>query len=38
MLGAFGVPAALIIYWLAALEQKSAQMPTTLLVALGDWS
>jgi peptidoglycan/LPS O-acetylase OafA/YrhL len=34
----FGMPAALIIYWLAALEQKSAPMPPRLLVALGDWS
>jgi exopolysaccharide production protein ExoZ len=34
----FGMPAALIIYWLVALEQKTVQMPARLLVALGDWS
>ena len=34
----FGMPAALIIYWLAALEQKAVQTPARLLVALGDWS
>lgn len=34
----FGIPAALIIYWLAALEQKTAPVPSTLLTALGDWS
>jgi exopolysaccharide production protein ExoZ len=34
----FGIPAALIIYWLAALEQKAARTPPRLLVALGDWS
>ena len=34
----FGIPAALIIYWLAALEQKAVQTPARLLVALGDWS
>ena len=34
----FGVPSALIIYWLAALEQKAMRKPAGLLVALGDWS
>ena len=34
----FGVPAALIVYWLAALEQNAVRMPARLLVALGDWS
>jgi exopolysaccharide production protein ExoZ len=34
----FGIPAALIVYWLAALEQNAERMPARLLVALGDWS
>ena len=34
----FGMPAALIIYWLAALELKTAPVPPRLLSALGDWS
>ncbi len=34
----FGIPAALIVYWLAALEQSTVRMPAKLLVALGDWS
>lgn len=34
----FGVPAALIVYWLAAWEQKAARTPARSLVALGDWS
>jgi exopolysaccharide production protein ExoZ len=34
----FGIPAALIIYGLAASEQKAVQKPARLLVALGDWS
>jgi exopolysaccharide production protein ExoZ len=34
----FGIPAALIVYWLAAWEQKAVRMPARLLVALGDWS
>jgi exopolysaccharide production protein ExoZ len=34
----FGIPAALIVYWLAAWEQKAPRMPPRLLVALGDWS
>jgi exopolysaccharide production protein ExoZ len=34
----FGIPAALIVYWLAALEQNTVRMPAKLLVALGDWS
>jgi exopolysaccharide production protein ExoZ len=34
----FGMPAALIIYGLAASEQKAVQTPARLLVALGDWS
>jgi peptidoglycan/LPS O-acetylase OafA/YrhL len=34
----FGMPAALIIYWLAGLEQKTALMPPRILTALGDWS
>jgi exopolysaccharide production protein ExoZ len=34
----FGIPAALIVYWLAALERKAVRVPVRLLVALGDWS
>jgi exopolysaccharide production protein ExoZ len=34
----FGMPTALIIYSLVALEQKAMLMPAGLLVALGDWS
>jgi len=34
----FGIPAALIIYWLAAWEQKTPRMPPRLVIALGDWS
>jgi exopolysaccharide production protein ExoZ len=34
----FGIPAALIIYGLAASEQKAVQKPARLLVALDDWS
>ena len=34
----FGMPAALIIYQLAASEQKAVQKPAKSLVALGDWS
>ena len=34
----FGIPATLIIYWLAASEQKAVQTPARLLIALGDWS
>jgi exopolysaccharide production protein ExoZ len=34
----FGMPAALIVYWLVALEQRAVQMPARLLVAVGDWS
>jgi exopolysaccharide production protein ExoZ len=34
----FGIPAALIVYWLAALEQNTVRTPAKLLVALGDWS
>ncbi|MGA7389932.1 MAG: acyltransferase [Pseudolabrys sp.] len=34
----FGIPAALIVYWLAALEQNAVRVPAKLFVALGDWS
>jgi exopolysaccharide production protein ExoZ len=34
----FGVPAALIVYWLVAREQGLAPVPRGLFVALGDWS
>lgn len=34
----FGTPAALIVYWLVALEQQVVKTPARLLVALGDWS
>jgi exopolysaccharide production protein ExoZ len=34
----FGIPAALIVYWLTAVEQSTVRIPARLLVALGDWS
>jgi exopolysaccharide production protein ExoZ len=34
----FGIPAALVVYWLAALEQNAVRIPARLLVALGNWS
>ncbi len=34
----FGIPPALIVYWLAALEMNAVRMPARLLIALGDWS
>ncbi len=34
----FGIPMALIVYWLAGIEQTSVASPPRWLVALGDWS
>lgn len=34
----FGVPCALILYWLATAELQSSPRPWPILVSLGDWS